>query len=163
MSTDIDDEEYVWKTYYNSCEEAQEIISGLYLGKYTSVLNTNWIKETGITHNIDLSQMIPTYVCSGLDRKIIDITDEKSSNISFYFEECNKYIDDALATNGKILVNCYAGISRSATIVAAYLIKKEKISFDVALDIIVNKRECVYPNEGFRKQLEEYGKQNKII
>jgi len=41
------------------------------------------------------------------------------------------------------------GISRSSTIVLAYLMKKRKISFDDAMKFLTSKRNCVDPNSGF--------------
>lgn len=57
--------------------------------------------------------------------KIIPILDVPSQNILAYFENASQFIDSVLKTSyGKILVHCFAGVSRSATIVIAYLIKK---------------------------------------
>jgi len=57
--------------------------------------------------------------------KIIPVMDVPSTNILSYFDNASQFIDSVLKTSfGKILVHCYAGVSRSATIVIAYLIKK---------------------------------------
>jgi len=57
--------------------------------------------------------------------KIIPILDVPSQNILAYFENACQFIDSVLKTSyGKILVHCFAGVSRSATIVIAYLVKK---------------------------------------
>jgi len=42
-------------------------------------------------------------------------------NLSKYFLACNKFIKGALEQGGTVFVHCYAGVSRSATIVIAYL------------------------------------------
>jgi len=41
------------------------------------------------------------------------------------------------------------GISRSSTIVLAYLMKKRGLTYQYALDFILTKRDCVRPNSGF--------------
>ena len=48
------------------------------------------------------------------------------------------------------------GISRSATVVCAYLIASAKITPDEALIALKAKRACVCPNLGFRQQLVQY-------
>lgn len=48
------------------------------------------------------------------------------------------------------------GMSRSATIACAYLMKKYKLSYEVALGQLRAKRPCVYPNPGFANQLRLY-------
>jgi protein-tyrosine phosphatase len=49
-------------------------------------------------------------------------------------------------------------MSRSATILIAFLMKEYKLRFKEAFEMVAKKRKCVDPNEGFRKQLLEYEK-----
>ena len=51
------------------------------------------------------------------------------------------------------------GISRSATVVCAYLIATTPLLAPEAIDFVSSKRSVVCPNVGFRQQLETYGKQ----
>ena len=57
------------------------------------------------------------------------------------------------------------GISRSATLVIAYLIKKNLIGAREALKYVEEKRSIVFPNNGFLKQLGTFEKQifNELI
>lgn len=54
--------------------------------------------------------------------------DFPSFKIGLYFEETTNFIHDALKNGGKILIHCQVGVSRSATIVLAYLMMKRKMS-----------------------------------
>lgn len=58
-----------------------------------------------------------------------------------------------------MLVVCTAGISRSATICIAYLIKKHHLSYNLALSRVKSARMFVNPNQGFVKFLQAYEKQ----
>ena len=44
-----------------------------------------------------------------------------------YFHSTTSFIDKAVSSGGRVLVNCYMGASRSATCVAAYLMMKHKM------------------------------------
>ena len=48
-----------------------------------------------------------------------------------------------------VLIHCFAGISRSATILIAYLMRKNYIKYDVAKEQVKSKRDIIKPNPGF--------------
>ncbi|KAH8092206.1 protein-tyrosine phosphatase-like protein, partial [Cristinia sonorae] len=53
----------------------------------------------------------------------------------------------------KILVHCSAAVSRSPTVVTAYLMKECGMTLKEALGAVVRKRAAVNPNQGLFKQL----------
>lgn len=55
-----------------------------------------------------------------------------------------------------MLVHCQAGISRSATIVIAYCMAKEQLSADAATAVVAAARSRIWPNNGFKCQLEAF-------
>ena len=61
--------------------------------------------------------------------KVIEIPDENHINIKQYFPECNAFIDNALSNGGRVLVHCAAGVSRSASVVIAYVMYKKGFGF----------------------------------
>ena len=63
---------------------------------------------------------------------------------------------------GNVLVHCAQGVSRSATIVASYLMRKENMSCNDALAFIKYLRPVSGPNDGFRTQLKQLEEELKI-
>ncbi len=84
------------------------------------------LKE-GITHIINVTKNIPFYHENSKRIKIeylnIPVDDLLVEDIKKHFDKTNEFIEKVKQQNGKILVHCQAGISRSPTIVIAYMIK----------------------------------------
>ena len=60
--------------------------------------------------------------------------------------------------NDKVFVHCAAGMSRSPTVVIAYIMWKNKIFLNDAIKIVKNKRRLISPNENFMNQLKIFEK-----
>ncbi len=84
----------------------------------------------------------------------LDAHDLDDHDISVHFPVALNFIHKSLqAGDGAILVHCAAGVSRSATIVAAYLMVTHQISAAEAVLGVHQARPCVCPNLGFLRQL----------
>lgn len=55
-------------------------------------------------------------------------------------------------------MHCNKGVSRSPSMVVAYLMKTKSMDVEQALSFVVERRAMVNPNESFRRQLQEYGR-----
>ena len=81
----------------------------------------------------------------------------KTENIMQYFDKINTIIDEN--KHKKILVHCQNSVSRSVTIIIAYLMHTGK-SLKDAINYVKSKRsQYTKPNIGFFKQLIAYEKQ----
>jgi len=76
-------------------------------------------------------------------------------------EKCFSFIEECFSTkNGKLFVHCHKGLSRSATVVIAYQMRKMRTDFDSVLHKIRENRSFIMPNIGFQAQLHEFKNQN---
>lgn len=64
--------------------------------------------------------------------------------------------DDCRQTGGHVLIHCHAGVSRSATITIAYILKHTKMTMTDAYKYVKGKRIIISPNFNFMGQLMEF-------
>ena len=132
-----------------------KITDKIYLGDIDGAREVDYLKKQGIKHIINLAGNVfsPTYEEGLFIRKNIEIMDFPEENIFQYFKECIEFIEKA----DKIFVHCMAGVSRSASIVIAYIMWKEHKNYNEAYSF-VKKYRFIYPNYGFVFQLKYFEK-----
>lgn len=89
----------------------------------------------------------------------VNVSDCDTSNIAQYFDTVFEFIDKAREREQKVLIHCHAGVSRSATMTIAYLMRRNKWTLKSALEHVQKKRSIVRPNAGFMRQLCELERQ----
>ena len=82
------------------------------------------IKSHKITHVLScMGHFSPKYKDKTIVQKIIELEDDEKQNIFQYFHDSIKYIENS----NRVFVHCFAGVSRSAALVIAYFMWKNKI------------------------------------
>ena len=137
--------------------DMDQITPLIYLGNSSAASNISKLKELGIKKVLSVIDFgVPIYnEKDEFIHKRINVSDISSQNVIKYFGECLNFIKG----DEKVLVHCMAGASRSATIVIAYLMWNQKMSYHNALNIVKEKRFIVFPNPGFRDQLQLFEKE----
>lgn len=131
---------------------------GLAIGNYIFAKNTQLLKENNIYAVVSVFGETEIKYDNQISHFRILIGDNPSENIKCFFDSSSKFISEHLK-NCNVLVHCKAGVSRSATIVAAYLMKTHKMDFHTAINLLKSKRKLVEPNRGFLRQLRIYDRE----
>lgn len=144
----------------------------LYLSSVNEARNLDDLKKVGITHivnltgykNNDLKELrfpnpFPNDYIDGRNYLHIKISDEMDTNIQEYFSDINrKFIHPAIKSHGKVLVHCEAGISRSSSVVIAYLMQAQNMDLKAAYELVKAKKPNIAPNKQFMVQLMNFEK-----
>jgi atypical dual specificity phosphatase len=88
----------------------------------------------------------------------LPIDDLPTSNIGGYLDNCIAWIKRALDTDqgSKVMVHCMWGMSRSASVIIAYMMAIGGMPLRKAVTYVKGKRRVVRPNQGFLRQLARY-------
>lgn len=148
-------ESRIVKPYLNP-QNGCEVVQGLYLGNAEFASDLELLKGLGVTHIVNSAKEVPDYFKGDFKFQYLHLmlNDVPEENISRFFEVSRKFIADALDNGGVVLVHCWAGVSRSVSVVIYYLTKTYGISVREALKIIRERRPIANPNVGFIKQLD---------
>ncbi|XP_046567736.1 dual specificity protein phosphatase 10-like [Haliotis rubra] len=136
---------------------ASQVLPFLYLGNERDAASLDRLRSHRITHVLNVTSHVPLYYeKQGIKYKRIPASDSGQQNLKQYFEEALEFIDDCRQTGGHVLIHCHAGVSRSATITIAYILKHTKMTMTDAYKYVKGKRGIISPNFNFMGQLMEF-------
>uniref|UniRef100_A0A8B9PYP2 Dual specificity protein phosphatase 15 n=1 Tax=Apteryx owenii TaxID=8824 RepID=A0A8B9PYP2_APTOW len=111
--------------------------------------------RNGVTHILAVHDNAKP-VLEGLTYLCISASDSSSQNLMQHFKECIEFIHECRLRGGGCLVHCLAGVSRSTTVLVAYLMTVTELGWERCLAATKATRSYVSPNFGFRRQLQQY-------
>jgi protein-tyrosine phosphatase len=138
--------------------EPTKVVNKLYLGNVKHSQNKSILQEYQIVSIIDISNDNVTPI-PNIEYLTFHVDDQIETNIHQFFQPTFEFINKNHQNQKNVLVHCSFGISRSPTLVTSYLMKQYSWSLEKSLKFIKNKREIIFPNEGFMSQLIEYEKE----
>lgn len=132
-----------------------EVYTGLYLGSAYNASCWYTLEKLNIKYIVNVTSEISNYYESaGIVYYRIPIRDDNNESIQSYLDESYNKINEFMSKNdGNILVHCYMGASRSATIVAKFISTKEEIDITEVIANLTEKRPIVNPTQQFIKDL----------
>ena len=141
---------------YPSC-----IIPGLlYLGDLEDAAALPRLREhLNIRHAVtalaDPPQSLKASVAEAkVDHTWCNVRDVEGGDIKEHFDKAIGAIERGSAKGHAVFVHCSRGVSRSASLCIAYLMKARKMSAADARELVVGRRAIVLPNDGFWRCLQ---------
>ncbi|XP_069508509.1 dual specificity protein phosphatase 1 [Ambystoma mexicanum] len=136
-----------------------EILPFLYLGSAYHASRKDMLDALGITALINVSANCPNHFEGHFQYKSIPVEDSHKADISSWFNVAIDFIDSVKSAGGRVFVHCQAGISRSATICLAYLMRTNRVKLDEAFEFVKQRRSIISPNFSFMGQLLQFESQ----
>jgi len=137
--------------------DCDKVYNGIILANGDTIQDINYLKSVGVTHVLNTAErhvaVNPAkFGCYGIHYYGFHVDDLPQANISRHFHRTSEFIHNAVKSGGLVVVNCVMGWSRSASVVAAYLMMKHNYEASKALELIRQTRP-IRPNAGFLQQL----------
>jgi len=127
----------------------------IFIGNFVGACSSRLCQKNNIDAIINMSvKVIKKH--SKITYYAFPINDLPGEDIVRLFNMTSNIIEGHLKAGENVLVNCNMGVSRSTTIVLAYIIRKTGMEVDSALALCRKFRPCCNPNYGFMEQLKRY-------
>ncbi|NXW16990.1 DS13B phosphatase, partial [Circaetus pectoralis] len=145
-----------------SDNHVDQVWPNIYLGDAWAARSKTTLRSLNITHILNAADG-PYSINTGAkyyeDLQIeyygVEAFDDPSFDLSIFFYNAANFIGKALNTSGgKVFVHCAMGVSRSASLVLAFLMIHENMTLVDALKTVSAHRD-ICPNSGFLSQLRD--------
>ena len=128
-----------------------EVHPGVFITDYRTSQYYDELKKRGIKQILTIAKELEKHDHPDFVSEYISVDDHPDADIKQYFQRTHDFI-----SNAPTLVHCYAGISRSASIVISYIMKQKSIDAWDAIAHCKRIRPIINPNRGFVQQLVNY-------
>ena len=142
---------------FHNKSHSSQILPWLFLGSEQNALDINELNYNNISFILNCG-----FECENTSHNNkysylkLDIKDLADFDIKKYFNEAHNFINKAKFNSKNILIHCFAGLSRSPTIVISYLMKELKYSYINAYNFVKEKRPQIKINIDFLIILKKY-------
>jgi hypothetical protein len=135
-------------------QNANRVVDGLWIGPLHAGQNERFLERERIGAIVSVGDFTPMFphkiaYCEAIAR------DRANESIRPVIEKCVAFIAEKRAAGVNVLVHCLGGRSRSATVVAGYLMLERNMTMARALATVVAVRPIASPNAGFLRALRD--------
>lgn len=152
--------QYLVEPNYNTNQGPTQLLSFVYVGSQTDACDADVIRRHGITHVLNVSANCPQSEHVDQENFMrVPVNDGYADKLLPHFKQAFQFLDNVRRSNGRCLVHCLAGISRSPTMAIAYIMQHLAMSQDDAYRYVKARRPSISPNFNFLGQLLEFERQ----
>lgn len=139
--------------YKDKDSEANQIADGLFLGSYAAAQDRRAMQKRGVTHALIVHPTLPEPHPQHFKYSRAPLLDDPAANMLEVLPDALAFLGNARKEKKKVYVFCMKGISRSSSVIIAWIMLEKGLGFDEAWKMCEEKRPIVYPNIGFQQQL----------
>jgi predicted protein tyrosine phosphatase len=129
-----------------------KITDKIWIGGYGNVIDNTFLNNNNLTHIISCAIELPpiTPDISGSQVFRVGIIDDVvTEDTLVHFVEGARKLHAWVSSGHRVIVHCYAGMSRSVSVVIAYFIMYHKMSYKDAYTLVKTKRRQANPHPAF--------------
>ncbi|XP_068389898.1 dual specificity protein phosphatase 21 [Eschrichtius robustus] len=133
-----------------------QITSSLYISNGVAASDELMLSTNRITTVINVSVEVANACFEGIQYVHVPVVDAPTTHLYDFFDPIADHIHSVEMKQGRTLLHCAAGVSRSATLCLAYLMKYHSMPLLDAYMWTKSCRPIIRPNIGFWEQLIHY-------
>lgn len=145
--------------------EMSEVLPGLWIGSHAAAASVQTLAAQGISHVLNCTNQPGAHgadaAVSGTRYLSLGLLDSTADlpHMPAALQAGVRFIDEAIRADGRVLVHCHRGISRSVTLVIAYMIWAHRLTAEAAFVQVRRARRVADPNLGYWVSLKEWERQ----
>ncbi|XP_041353901.1 dual specificity protein phosphatase 18-like [Gigantopelta aegis] len=144
----------------NSVKQMSSISSiteEVFLSGVTAVASEDTLTKHNITHSLNLARELQDFEYPvHVECLRVSLRDASDEDLYPRLHDLVDHIHQVVGRGGRIVVHCVAGISRSASVCIAYLVKHHEMTLNDAYHHVLDRREVIHPNNGFWQSLVQF-------
>ncbi|XP_046387479.1 dual specificity protein phosphatase 3-like [Ischnura elegans] len=143
----------------NAGVDCDEVYPNVFIGNSGAARNKAYLRRLEVSHILNCAEgrgEVDTgeefYKDVGMSYLGLSLEDDSSADLECHLGATSDFIDHALHSGGRVMVNCVMGMSRSCAVVLGFLMMRRGLRAGEAV-VAVRRRRNVRPNGGFLRQL----------